>query len=344
MIPQRGASSRLVRKICEANQAGSFPKASAVLWDLAGLRISPKRVQWTTECVGAVLAQERDELTEEFFRHGCTPAAPSPQQPIQLLVVSADGGRVQTRQDDPDQKWKEDKVGIVYDAVPCPEQAGQPYKGPAPLTKSVVGTMHPWGRLGDHLSAVADRRGHTRARQVVFVSDGAQAIRTVRERCFPDAAFVLDWKHATDNLRQASTIALGLGPQAERWYEKQKQRLWEGRTDLFLRHLGGLARRLRRPGTGGTDSDRARMLANVQSYFRTNRAGLDYPQFRQRGWPLASAQTESTIKQVGKRVKGSEKHWSLDGVEQTLQVTTHLVANDGTWDSFWRRHAWANRN
>jgi hypothetical protein len=207
-----------------------------------------------------------------------------------------------------------------------------------------VGTIESWERLAEHLSAVADRRGQRNARQVVFVSDGAQAIRSLRERCFPEAAFVLDWKHATDNLRQASLVGFGAGPLAEKWYERQKERLWEGRTDRFLKHLAGLARQIGPPGEDGPGNDQLRVLANVQDYFRTNLAGIDYPAFRRKGWPLASAQTESTIKQVGKRIKGSEKHWSLSGVEQTLQVTTHLVANDGTWQSFWQRNAWATHN
>ena len=343
MIPRRGASSLLVRKICEANAAGSFERAAELLRQLAGLRITPKRVQWTTERVGELLARERDERTEEFFDQRRLHAGPSSNQPLKLLVVSADGGRVQTRQEDPDQKWKEDKIGIVYDAVPCPQQPGADYKGPEPLTRSLVGTMDRWERLADHLSAVADRRGHRQAEEVVFVSDGAQAIRSLRERCFPDAAFVLDWKHATDNLRRAATAAFGSRPKADRWYEDQKERLWQGRTDLFLKHLARLARQIRPPGEDGSDSDRSREMANVEDYFRTNRAGLDYPAYRRSGWPLASAQTESTIKQVGKRLKGSEKHWSMQGVEQTLQVTTHLVANDGTWQNFWDRHAWACR-
>jgi hypothetical protein len=141
-IPTRGASGLLVRKICEANKAGSFPKASEVLLDLAGLRISAKRVQWTTERVGQLLVEERDAQTEDFMERRSVRAAASGQEPVQLLVVSADGGRVQTRQEDPDQKWKEDKIGVVYDALACPEQAGEQYKGPEPLRRS-----QSWGLL-----------------------------------------------------------------------------------------------------------------------------------------------------------------------------------------------------
>jgi hypothetical protein len=340
-MPRRGASSGLTRRICEANMAGSFAKASGLLQSLAGLSIGAKRVQLTVEGVGEVLQDGRDAQTARYLQRACPP--PAPAQPIPLLVVSADGGRVQTRSDDPDRKWRENKIGLVYDALPCPQKRGEKYKGPAPVTRSLVATMGSWESLGEHLSACAERRGDRHAGQVLFVSDGAQAIRTLRQDCFPQAVFVLDWKHAMDNLRRAATAALGVGEKADRWYKGQETRLWEGRTDQFLRRLSALLRRIHPPGRKEEPTPAACVVAQVIDYFRTNRAGLDYPLYRSRGWPLASCQVESTIKQMGKRVKGSERHWSLRGVEHTMQVSALLIANDGGWDRFWKRHIWADR-
>ena len=64
---------------------------------------------------------------------------------------------------------------------------------------------------------------------------------------------------------------------------------------------------------------------------------MDYPTFRKNGWPIGSGIIESTVKQVGKRLKGTEKHWNLSGAEAALQVTTHLIAEDGSWNEFWKR-------
>jgi hypothetical protein len=63
-----------------------------------------------------------------------------------------------------------------------------------------------------------------------------------------------------------------------------------------------------------------------------------YAAFRRRGWLTGSSIIESTVKQVGKRVQGTEKLWGLPGVEQTLQVLTHLIADDGAWNRFWDAH------
>lgn len=335
-IPSRGASNRRVRKICEANRAGSFHNASRLLEDLAGLRVSPKQVQLVTERIGALLVDQRDQATAAFL--GLQSPASPPDSPRQLLVVTTDGGRVQTRQDTPNERWKEDKVGVVYDATPAPERPGLRYEGPPPTTRSVVATMETWDTLGDHLSALADRRGYEHARDKVFISDGAPAIRSQRERCFPDAAFVLDWYHATEHLHADALAGFGPGPQADAWFERQKDNLWHGRADRVIRAIRALSQRLGPPPKRAAPNNPRRIVATDLGYFRTNRAGLDYHTFRAKGWPIGSGLIEGTIKQVGKRVKGSEKHWGMAGVEQTLQVATHLIADDGTWQDFWERH------
>ena len=230
------------------------------------------------------------------------------------------------------------KIGVVYDALAVPETPGVKYAGPSPLRRSVVATMGPWEQLGDHLSALADRRGSRQAEQKVFVSDGAAAIRSVRERCFPDAAFVLDWSHATSHLHQMAQAAFGTGPPAEAWLDRQKDRLWNSRLELFFKELTRLGAARGPAPPKARPEDPRRILATNLEYFRTNREGLSYASFRRRGWPLASGIVESTVKQVGQRVKGSEKHWGMPGVETTLQIVTHLISTDGAWDRFWNRH------
>ena len=293
-------------------------------------------MQLLTEKVGALLSEQRDEATASFLKLETSQSPP--KDPIRLLVITADGGRVQTRQEDPDHKWKEDKIGAVYEATPSPEQPGLDYQGPKPIRRSVVATMAPWRELGDHLSALADRRGYAHALQKVFVSDGAGNIRTERERGFFDASFVLDWGHAVEHLHQDAVAAFGPGPKADTWYEQQKDRLWKGHLDRFVKEVATVSRRLGPPPEHAPPGDPRRILATDLKFFKTNRHGLHYPSFRKRGWPIGSGIIESTIKQIGKRMKGTEKHWSMQRAEQTLQVAAQLVSEDGSWDNFWKAY------
>jgi hypothetical protein len=335
-IPRRGESARFQRIVCEANLAGSFEKAARLMGSLAGVRISAKQVQLVTERIGNLLHQERRQATDEYL-HGSKASVRAREEVPALLVITLDGGRVQTRQEKPEERWKEDKIGVVYEAVPAPEQPGVDYAGPTPLRRSVTATMDFWKTLTDHLSALADRRGYARAFQKVCISDGAGSLASERERCFPDAAFILDWRHACDHLHQNAQAAFGPGPQASAWIDRQEDRLWNGQLTPLIREIARLSRRAGPPPKGAGETDRRRILANNLNYFKTNRRGMDYPTFRKNGWPIGSGIIESTVKQVGKRLKGTEKHWTLPGAEATLQVTTHLISEDGSWLDFWNR-------
>lgn len=324
-----------MRKVCEANQAGSFDKAARLLQTLADLPISAKRAQLITERVGAVLREQRDQATATFLRGNYkeSPPASAPS----LMVVTADRGRVQTRQADREKKRKEDKVAVVYDAIPTPERGGEKYHGPGPITRSVVATMSSWDDLGDHAGALAEQRGYAYARQKIFISDGASGIRSIRERCFPDAAFILDWAHAAEHLHGAGVAAHGTGAKTDAWVERQKERLWNGHIRPFIAELARQSRRLGPPPKTAPLNDPRRIMANNVKYFRANRDGINYPRFRKNGWPIGSGIIESTVKQISKRVKGTEKHWSETGVEETLEVVTRLISEDGRWENFWRR-------
>lgn len=325
-----------MRKVCEASKADSFEKSAFLIETLMGAKISAKRVQLITERVGQSLLELREEDCELFVsgraRASAEAGAPG------MLVISADGGSVQTRQDDPSKKWKESKCGFVADFIPSPELPGEDcYREPSPGARTVAATLKPWDSLGDYLSCAAEQRGYSRALEKVFISDGAPGIRSIRERCFPDAAFILDWAHAATHLHDCSLACFADAEKGEKWYEAQKERMWNGRTDLVIKNL---ERRLKRLGPAPDDAslkDPRRVIANNIQYFRENAAGTRYPYFRSRGWPIGSGLVESAVKQLGKRVKGTEKHWSVSGAEQTLQVVAALISTDGAWDDFWEK-------
>ena len=55
------------------------------------------------------------------------------------------------------------------------------------------------------------------------------------------------------------------------------------------------------------------------------------------GWRRRQGGSGGTIKHLGQRVKGAEKHWRLDGVERALQVIAAKILEDSAWDEFWKR-------
>ena len=65
---------------------------------------------------------------------------------------------------------------------------------------------------------------------------------------------------------------------------------------------------------------------------------MNYPEYRRLGLPLTSSHIESTIKQINRRVKGSEKFWSPSTSEAVLQLRADYLSDSAPLRTFWLRH------
>ena len=71
------------------------------------------------------------------------------------------------------------------------------------------------------------------------------------------------------------------------------------------------------------------MVRRTIVYLANNRARMDYPHYRREGLPVTSSLAESLVKQISKRVKGTEKFWD-DGPrgEAILQIRAAVISQD----------------
>jgi hypothetical protein len=63
---------------------------------------------------------------------------------------------------------------------------------------------------------------------------------------------------------------------------------------------------------------------------------MKYDEYRCQGLPITSSHIESTIKQINRRVKGTEKFWSHGGAEALLQLSADYLSETVPLDTFWR--------
>jgi hypothetical protein len=66
---------------------------------------------------------------------------------------------------------------------------------------------------------------------------------------------------------------------------------------------------------------------------------MAYPRCRRLGLPTSSAPVESTIKQINRRMKGTEKFWLNGGAEAILQVRAAYLSEDDRANTYWSRPA-----
>lgn len=347
-IPSFGPSVEVMRKIGHAAvTARSFGMAADILKEHSGVEMSAKQVRVNGEAEGARVAAAR-ALEVASFRRGENIVGPNTVP--DLIVVTADGGRVQTRQGDKDEEggvWKEDKVGAIYDANPRKDPAArdvEEYDGAKALTKTYAATMQSWEEFGYMLRVEAHKRGYVEAKEKLFISDGAQSLKTFRQMHFPEATFILDWYHAAEHLSACSKAAFGEATQEQvAWYKRVKKKLWLGNLDGVIESIEKESRRAGLPQPKEHESSARVILHRNIGYFSDNRDGMGYPRFRAEGWPIGSGVAEGAVKQFAMRLKGSEKFWNGfgcgPGAEEMLALCALHRSEDGRWEEHWRRRA-----
>jgi hypothetical protein len=115
-IGVNGYSPAILHKIVgTAAQLKGYDLAAEILELVGEFSISGRHINRLTEEIGTEMATQRDQATEDYVHHRRQPATePAPQ----LVSVSLDGGRLQTRATGQgvgvhEQQWKEDKVACL---------------------------------------------------------------------------------------------------------------------------------------------------------------------------------------------------------------------------------------
>lgn len=204
---------------------------------------------------------------------------------------------------------------------------------PRVLVKSVVATRAGVEVFGQRLVAEAHRRGFHAARRKAFVADGSATNWGVHRRHFSHYTPVLDFTHAICYV-YAAALAGRSGEPAWRDYCQWAQWLWEGSVTKVIDAVAARAEELGEPRERDETSPAA-IVANALGYLRNQRSRMKYDEYRKLGLPITSSHVESTIKQINRRVKGTEKFWH-QGAEPILQLAADHLGETQTLPQFWK--------
>jgi len=215
---------------------------------------------------------------------------------------------------------------------------------PPPKCFGFVQTYDPKPRR--RLWELMKSQGMQENQQVVFLSDGGEDVRQVREYLHPNSEHVIDWFHITMRLTvmQQQTKALQeerpeIGAAASKQVKSIKHLLWHGNVEEALERLSNLFMDLDLIRDHSATADKlAAGVAEFETYIRNNEESIpNYGERYRQGETISTAFVESTINQVVSRrfVKKQQMHWTLPGAHLLLQTRTKVL-NDELEDAFRR--------
>lgn len=242
------------------------------------------------------------------------------------------------------------KAKQVHQGPVLPSSPGEPPAPPPPaeapaewqpktLLRTCISSLATSDQFGPQMAAEADARGFYAAGKRAFVGDGQAYNWTIQQRHFGDFTPIVDFIHVVEYLYEAAKAIEDDAPLRWQQYVNWANACWQGSVDRVLEDL----QRHGRQSTDGTltaeqvATETETVVRRTWNYLTNNRSRMDYARYRRDGLPVTSSLAESLVKQISKRVKGTEKFWD-DGAsgEAILQVRAAVISQDGRLARFFR--------
>ena len=283
-----------------------------------------EHLQTVAERMEAELGEERQPYP---VQPEVTAELPLPDGP---MTVGIDGGYVRAAH-------KEGCFEVIAGRSVVAFRRREEDAGPPPKCFGFVQTYDPKPRR--RLWELMKSQGMQENQQVVFLSDGGEDVRQVREYLHPNGEHVVDWFHITMRLTvlQQQTKALQeerpeTGAAALKQVQSIKHLLWHGNVEEAFERLANLIMDLELIRNHSAPTEKlATGLAEFETYIRNNQKSIpNYGERYRQGETISTAFVESTINQVVSRrfVKRQQMHWTLRGAHLLLQTRTKVLNNE----------------
>jgi hypothetical protein len=211
---------------------------------------------------------------------------------------------------------------------------------PKVISREVVATQQNCHALGLLLAAQAWALGLFKSSRKAFLGDGSSWIWGIWEKHFKPAEFVpiLDLIHAVTYVYAAATAAQ-TSKRGSEVYQCWIKWVWEGNVAQVIEELGERQAELGLPAEGESQTSPRSIVSQALGYLRNQQSRMNYPEYRQQGLPITSAHMESTVKEINRRIKGSEKFWNAENSEAILQLKANTLCDSQPMVEFWKnRH------
>jgi len=223
--------------------------------------------------------------------------------------------------------------------APAPPAEAPAEWQPKTLLRTCISSLATSDQFGPQMAAEADARGFYAADKRAFVGDGQAYNWTIQRQWFANFTPIADFIHVVEYLYEAAQAIEDDAVLRWQQYVSWANACWQGSVDRVLEDLQRHCRQST-DDTGATEqvaTETEEVVRRTWNYLTNNRSRMDYARYRRDGLPVTSSLAESLVKQISKRVKGTEKFWD-DGAsgEAILQVRAAVISQDGRLARFFR--------
>lgn len=211
------------------------------------------------------------------------------------------------------------------------------YEGPALHSRQVVASRQGWPSFGILLASSAWLAGFAKASRKAFVADGAKAIWGVWRAHFSSYTPILDFIHAMSYVYEAARAVGQETGKGWQLYAVWITWTWQGQVSQVIQALKQWQQANAEPGKLPGAASPAAVVARTLGYLQNNQQRMKYDEYRQQGLPIVSSLVESMVKQISRRVKGTEKFWTDEGAEAILQLRADYLSDGDVMAQFWQR-------
>ena len=285
----------------------TFREGQALMERWTGVGVSVSTVWRAAQRAGERLVQaQMNRLQETSDRKGAAAFLRAMREPGQpgRWAMAVDGLFLRIGH-----QWREVKIAVVGQV----SESGEWVKG----ATTYLATTHPADTFRKLLRHHAHERGITWQSTLVLLSDGAEWIKALPGRFFPNALHILDFWHASQYLFRAGQLLYGEGtPKARAFGEEMKGWLRKRTVQEILDRLERERKRLK------IDSGkRYKELLDVARFLANHVDCMDYDDYRGQNWPIGSGPAEAACKTLVQcRMKRAGMNWSLAGAANMLAL------------------------
>ena len=311
--------------------AGPFAKAAGLLEDLAGVRLTAKRVERAAEASGTAKAAADRGRAALITARKVVPLPPSPVPDKLYGVIDGTGVPVTLKEtagrdgkgEDGRARTREAKLAVFFTQDKADDD-GYPVRDRD--SSSYIATFEPAGVFADFVKAEGIRRGADHVRQLTILGDGAPWIWNIATAKFPEATQIVDLFHAREHLHDlARSLEFMLGDQKDDWLAARLE-------DLDYGDIDGICNAARVYPLAGVKKDE---LNTALGYFENNAPRMRYKWFRSCGLFVGSGVVEAGCKSViGHRLKQSGMHWTTAGADAIITLRCREASSQ--WETICR--------